>query len=211
MAKQRSARFRKPARPDHYIRAYQEIVPTRKILARKDGRSDNMGRQTRMAYSRKIQIGLRPRFKIQTLPPLYLNVLSIIKMCMLVHSECLPLLIFAMRASRYCSSVDNPLAMSVSYPDTGFYLTDILATGGCEAVINLWHDSNAVDKAEETEKEDEVVFVRKYDAKDQNCFESVKGGRLGYMTHHDAVANVNPASFMVRFSSRGQDPIAPEN
>ncbi|GJT84834.1 putative reverse transcriptase domain-containing protein [Tanacetum coccineum] len=36
-------------------------------------------------------------------------------------------------------------------------------------------------------------------------------GRLGYMTHHDAVVNVNPASFMVRFSSRGRDPIAPEN
>ncbi|GJS76709.1 hypothetical protein Tco_0726590 [Tanacetum coccineum] len=36
-------------------------------------------------------------------------------------------------------------------------------------------------------------------------------GRLGYMTHHEAVVNVKSAPFMARFSSRGQDPIAPEN
>ncbi|GJV74223.1 hypothetical protein Tco_1494218 [Tanacetum coccineum] len=49
----------------------------------------------------------------------------------------------------------------------GFCLTDILATGGGEAIINLWHDSTATDIVEAVEKEDEVVFVRKYDAKDQ--------------------------------------------
>ncbi|GKC47144.1 hypothetical protein Tco_1064866 [Tanacetum coccineum] len=40
-----------------------------------------------------------------------------------------------------------------------------MATGGGYTVINLWHDSTAADKAKEAEKEDEVVFVRKYDAK----------------------------------------------
>ncbi|GJU57104.1 hypothetical protein Tco_1234870 [Tanacetum coccineum] len=42
-----------------------------------------------------------------------------------------------------------------------------MATGGGYTIINLWHDSTAADKAKEVKKEDEVVFVRKYDAKDQ--------------------------------------------
>nr|GEU42895.1 hypothetical protein [Tanacetum cinerariifolium] len=49
----------------------------------------------------------------------------------------------------------------------GFCLTEILATSGSEAIINLWHDSTATDIVEAFEKEDEVVFVRKYDVKDQ--------------------------------------------
>ncbi|GJV71761.1 hypothetical protein Tco_1491756, partial [Tanacetum coccineum] len=35
--------------------------------------------------------------------------------------------------------------------------------------------------------------------------------RLGYITNHEAAVNINPAPFMARFSSRGPDPIAPEN
>ncbi|GKB37697.1 hypothetical protein Tco_0882639, partial [Tanacetum coccineum] len=35
----------------------------------------------------------------------------------------------------------------------GFCLTDILATGGGEAVINMWHDSTTTEIVEAAEKE----------------------------------------------------------
>ncbi|GJZ44452.1 hypothetical protein Tco_0591707 [Tanacetum coccineum] len=39
-----------------------------------------------------------------------------------------------------------------------YVLTDMELCVGSDVVINLWHDSTDADKAEETEKEDEVVF-----------------------------------------------------
>ncbi|GKA17014.1 hypothetical protein Tco_0696851, partial [Tanacetum coccineum] len=39
-----------------------------------------------------------------------------------------------------------------------YVLTDMELCVGNDVVINLWHDSTDADKAEETEKEDEVVF-----------------------------------------------------
>ena len=41
--------------------------------------------------------------------------------------------------------------------------TEMLATGGSDAVINLWHDSTAADKAEAAEKEVRCLTIVQFD------------------------------------------------